>query len=143
MSNQQNSNSESKREPIRNRAPQTIVSQTGRLPNSIQVGVDSALWVNNPIVKKTRSGHRYVQHEELAKHRFHPDCFCHSRTYLDRIYVECANCKLVHFILCDQTLYEEEDDICFVNHELCRSCLYSPFYREKFSKRGETKESGN
>lgn len=114
---------------------QTITEFPQREPGSIQVGVDPNLWINNPVFKKTKTGHLYIEHKQLAANRKHPNCFCFDKTYLYRTYFKCENCEDIHFVLCDQSPYENEEEADYDSKPECNSCRASDFYRQKFAKK--------
>ena len=132
--NSQSSNNKrqykSKNHSRRQRPKQTIVQASEKLPNSIAVGAKPELWINNPIIKKTKSGHEYIEHEELANHRLHPNCFCHCKTWINREYFQCENCNEHHFVLCIESPFDEEDEIYYSTETKCVTCIYNPNYQQ-------------
>lgn len=103
-----------------------IVPAKIRAPNSILVAVNRTIAVNNPTIKKTKSGKRYIEHEQVPRQSAHPACFCHKRTYLSPHddYFMCEDCKEIHHVFCNESIYEESDEITFALWNRCATCIF-------------------
>lgn len=104
----------------------TLVAPTG----SIRIATNNNQSVANPIIKTTRAGKHFVEHQEAQRQSIHPNCYCHTRTYLapHDDYFTCEDCLEVHHIHCDESPYEDIlDTITGLDLIRCGYCHYQRY----------------
>lgn len=103
-----------------------LTSANKRLKNSILVGVNNKLAINNPIIKRTRSGRKFVEHKQVPLQALSPDCYCHERTYLapHNHYYECEDCQETHYVHCVESHYNHQEELRYADKLLCSGCWW-------------------
>ena len=96
---------------------------------SIIVAVNPKLAIDNPKIKKTKSGKKYIEHRQVTRQSIHPNCYCHERTYLapHDFYFTCEDCKEMHHFNCDLSPAEDLIESEFYNIEKCHHCMCKRF----------------
>lgn len=104
-----------------------IVAASIRSNQSIIVAVAKSIAINNPIIRRTETGIKFIDHEQVPRQSRHPGCLCHRRTYLspNDDYFRCCNCNEIHYVKCKQSHFANIDEIhysCFPI--LCLTCIF-------------------
>lgn len=98
--------------------------------SSVRVAANPNLSVVYPIIKTTRSGKQFVEHIEVPRHSIHPNCHCHTRTYLrpHNDYFTCDDCHETHYVHCDESPYIDiKEVIPDIEPTRCGYCFFQRY----------------